>query len=124
MALYKCIIIITIIIIIIITRSLTGNPGVLGFHCRRLQRTRHYSVLHSRYHDNAADMVTNLLEESDGDDDALIDPTSLEPHHRLALSDRNDDDDLLCKHPIESYQKVNITATKVRETQQGRLTIC
>jgi len=53
-------------------------------------------VLHSRYHDNP-DMVTNLLEESD-DDDALIDPSNLEStaHHRLALSD-HDDDDPLCK---------------------------
>jgi len=54
-------------------------------------------VLHSRYHDNnAADMVTNLLQESD-DDDALIDPSNLEynaPHHRLALNDQDDDDPL------------------------------
>jgi len=64
---------------------------------RRLQRTRHYSVLHSRYHDNNTDMVTNLLEESD-DDDALIDPSNLEAtaHHRLALNDQEDDDPL-CK---------------------------
>jgi len=56
---------------------------------RRLQQTRHYSVLHSRYRDNNTDMVSNLLEESD-DDDALIDPTNLESsiaHHRLALGD-------------------------------------
>jgi len=51
-------------------------------------------VLHSRHADNS-DMVTNLLEESD-DDDALIDPTNLESnvHHRLALSDQDDDDPL------------------------------
>ena len=68
---------------------------MIGHH-RRLQQTRHYSVLHSRYHDNA-DMVTNLLEESD-DDDALINPSNLEynPPHRLALNDQDDDDDPLC----------------------------
>ena len=54
-------------------------------------------MLHSRYHDNNPDMVSNLLEESD-DDDALIDPSNLEStaHQRLALSNQ-DDDDPLCK---------------------------
>jgi len=69
---------------------------MIGRH-RKLQRTRHYSVLHSRYRDNNPDMVSNLLEESD-DDDALIDPSNLESsaHHRLALSEQHDDDPL-CK---------------------------
>jgi len=76
--------------------------SVVGWH-RRLQRTRHYSVLHSRYHDNNADMVTNLLAESDDDDDALIDPMNLESaaHHRLALNE-HDDDEPLCKWLLET----------------------
>jgi len=64
---------------------------------RRLQRTRHYSVLHSRYRDNDAGMSTNLLEESE-DDEALIDPSNLDytppAHHRLALNDQDDDEPL------------------------------
>jgi len=60
-------------------------------------------VLHSRYHDNNADMITNLLETSDEDDDALIDPSNLQTtaHHRLTLSEQ-DDDEPLCKSFLSS----------------------
>ena len=55
-------------------------------------------MLHSRFHDNNADMVTNVLAESSDDNDALIDPMNLESatHHRLTLNEQ-DDDEPLCK---------------------------